>query len=138
MVILPTNCFPCSLLLVRKRTYVFLPMRNRDWWAGCIGERKSDSVLASESTSSLPGIPAWPGNHWKLRATRKKRELERTRISQGLSWRNAEAVERSARADWKWQVWWEWQHSRPRTMQGTRLRSYTRLDQLSILGHKRG
>jgi len=33
-------------------------------------------VLASESAHSFPWSPAWPGTHWKLRATREERELE--------------------------------------------------------------
>jgi len=33
--------------------------------------------LASESASSLPVSPAWPGTHWKLRATQEERESKR-------------------------------------------------------------
>jgi len=39
-------------------------------------------VLASEPARSFPGSPAWPGTHWKLRATREERESERSQISQ--------------------------------------------------------
>jgi len=76
----------------------------------------------SESTSSLPESPAWPGTHWKFRATRE----ERFQIFQkDFGWRNAGAVGRRAsadwesvrkKADWKWYVfWWEWHHFRPCT-----------------------
>jgi len=56
-------------------------------------------VLVSGSDSSLPGRPACPGTHWKLRPIRKERELERSQISQkNFSWRNG-VVERRARGD---------------------------------------
>jgi len=59
-------------------------------------------VLASESTRSFPGSPAWPGTHWKLRATQEEMESERSQISQkDFGWRNAGAEERRVRADWE-------------------------------------
>jgi len=47
-----------------------------------LGEGKCCCGLASESASSLPGSPGWPRTYWKLSATRKERESERSQISQ--------------------------------------------------------
>jgi len=69
----------------------------RTWIKGSVAP-----VLASESASSLLWSPAWPGTHWKLRATWEERESERSQIFQkDFGWRNAEAVERRASADWE-------------------------------------
>jgi len=74
---------------------------------------------------SLQGSPAWPGTHWKLRATRKERESERSYIPQVLWLEKCRSRGKKGkgrlgsarkRADWKWHVLrWEWHHSRPCT-----------------------
>jgi len=43
-------------------------------WMGTWVKRSVAPVLANESPSSFPEIPAWPGTHWKLTATQGSRK----------------------------------------------------------------
>jgi len=103
-----------------------------EYWPGPagwehVGRRGSIvPVWASESDSSLSGSPVWLETHCKLSASWEERESEKVQLSQkDLVWRNAGAVDRRARADWKSvrkRADWKWHflrlechHSKPCT-----------------------
>ena len=59
-------------------------------------------ALASKSAFSLPGRPAWPRTHWKLKVVLLGREEARDQTSQRDSGRRKEGTdERIERADWE-------------------------------------
>jgi len=100
-----------------------------------------ESVTPVLTAGLLPGSPAWPGTHWKLKATRKERKLERAQIFQkdfGEE-RPGPLKKRQKQGLFKYGMSSGGSDTIPghATVQGTQLRSYRRLGQLSRIEKRR-